>query len=152
MARKFDSGISQAPTGISVAEKEQTAEDKLADFFSRNQDFFTLYAGDASIKAKPSRKLGTFAIDLEKGELYGDPSYFEKKGLTEAHTFNSFLHEFEHFRRLMTLTRERKGFDLWQKHRNRMKAKPHLHVFDNVLEDISVDRAILSRAPSQKET
>ncbi len=152
MARKFDGGMPQAPTGVPVAEKEWTSEAKLADFFARNQDFFALYAGDASIKAKPSRKLGTFAIDLQKGELYGDPSYYEKKGLTEAHAFNSFLHEFEHFRRLMTLIRERKGLDIWQTHRDRMKAKPHLHVFDNVLEDISVDRAILSRAPSQKET
>ena len=111
-----------------------------------------MYAGDASIKIKPSRELGTFAIDLEKGELYGDPSYYEKKGLTEAHAFNSFLHKFEHFRRLMTLMRERSGLESWRVHRDRMKTKPHLHVMDNVLENISVDRAILSRAPSQRDT
>lgn len=142
MARKLEGGI---------VEGAATAEAKLADFFTRNKDFFALYAGDASIKAKPSRELGTFAIDLEKGELYGDPSYYEKKGLTEAHAFNSFLHEFEHFRRLMTLARERRGLEGWRNHRDRMKAKPHLHAFDNVLEDISVDRAILSRAPSQRD-
>ncbi|MEK7655183.1 MAG: vWA domain-containing protein [Patescibacteria group bacterium] len=144
MAHKFESEM--------PLEGVVTAEAKLEDFFARNQDFFALYAGDASIKAKPSRELGTFAIDLEKGVLYGDPSYYEKKGLTEAHAFNSFLHEFEHFRRLMTLTRERRGLEGWRVHRDRMKAKPHLHVFDNVLEDISVDRAILSRAPSQSDT
>ena len=126
-------------------------EAKLAAFFDANRDFFTLYAGDASIKAKPSREVGTFAIDLEKGELLGDPSYYEKKGMTEAHAFNSFLHEFEHFRRLMGLVRERQGLAKWKEHRSRMTAKPHLHLFDNVLEDISVDRTILSRAPNQQE-
>jgi hypothetical protein len=153
MARKFEGGMPPIPAGDPTAQEEGivTAEAKLADFFARNQEFFSLYAGDASIKAKPSRELGTFAIDLEKGELYGDPSYYEKKGLTEAHAFNSFLHEFEHFRRLMTMTRERRGLENWRVHRDRMKAKPHLHVFDNVLEDISVDRAVLSRAPSQSD-
>ena len=52
----------------------------------------------------------------------------------------------------MTLACERRGLESWRVHRDRMKAKPHLHVFDNVLEDISVDRAILSRAPSQSDT
>lgn len=135
---------------IEVAEAD--AEKKLADFFEQNEKFFALYAGDSSMTAKPSRKLGTFAIDLEGGVLYGDPSYYEKKGLKESHVFNSFLHEFEHFRRLMTLVQERDGLKKWQDHRNRIKAKPHLHVFDNILEDISVDRAILSRAPNQSET
>ncbi|MEK7529892.1 MAG: proline-rich domain-containing protein, partial [Patescibacteria group bacterium] len=120
--------------------------------FERNRDFFALYAGDASIKARPSREAGTFAIDLKKGEILGDPSYYEKKGMTEAHAFNSFLHEFEHFRRLMGLVREHEGLAAWRAHRARMVAKPRLHVFDNVLEDISVDRTILARAPNQKET
>ena len=153
MARKLEgSPIPTQVTGVPTQEEDATAEARLAIFFERNKDFFTLYAGDTSIKAKPSRKLGTFAIDLENGDLYGDPSYYEKKGMTEAHAFNSFLHEFEHFRRLITLLRERGGLEKWRKHRDRVKAKPHLHVFDNVLEDISVDRAILSRAPNQQET
>ena len=59
MAHKFESEM--------PLEGVVTAEAKLEDFFARNQDFFALYAGDASIKAKPSRELGTFAIDLEKG-------------------------------------------------------------------------------------
>ena len=133
-------------------EINREAEEKLAAFFERNRDFFALYAGDASIKARPSREAGTFAIDLKKGEILGDPSYYEKKGMTEAHAFNSFLHEFEHFRRLMGLVREHEGLAAWRAHRARMVAKPRLHVFDNVLEDISVDRTILARAPNQKET
>lgn len=154
MSRKIEGGAPPKPVDATAPPQENTvaAEAKLMDFFARNQDFFTLYAGDASIKAKPSRELGTFAIDMEHGELLGDPSYYEKKGLTEAHAFNSFLHEFEHFRRLMNLLREPRGFDIWRKHRARMKAAPHLRIFDNVLEDVSVDRAILSRAPSQIDT
>lgn len=133
-------------------EAQRSAEEKLTAFFEQNRDFFVLYAGDASIKVRPSRTMGTFAIDLEKGELLGDPSYYEKKGMTEAHAFNSFLHEFEHFRRLMGLVRERGGLAQWKAHRERILKRRHLHVFDNVLEDISVDRAILTRAPNQTET
>lgn len=150
MSRKIES-TPGAPQP-SHDEERVSAEEKLAAFFVQNRDFFTLYAGDASITVRPSREVGTFAIDLENGELLGDPSYYEKKGMTEAHAFNSFLHEFEHFRRLMGLVRERGGLTAWKAHRDRILKRRHLHVFDNVLEDISVDRAILTRAPNQTET
>lgn len=130
---------------------DEAAERRLMAFFETNREFFALYAEDKSINVRPSRQLGTFAIDLKEGTLYGDPSYYEKKGLTEGHAFDSFLHEFEHFRRLMTALRERGGLEKWKRHRERLKAKPRLKIFDNVLEDISVDRAKVSRAPSTRE-
>ena len=71
MSRKLEGSPTPVQvTGLSTGEEDVlTAEAKLADFFVRNQDFFTLYAEDASIKAKPSRARGTFAIDLEEGVL-----------------------------------------------------------------------------------
>jgi hypothetical protein len=154
MPHKFEGDPAPAKTTelSQSTQDELSAEKKLEVFIARNKEFFALYANDSSISVKPSRELGTFAIDLEEGVIYGDPSYYEKKGMTEAHAFNSFLHEFEHFRRLMTLTCESDGLEVWGEHRKRVKTKPHLHVLDNVLEDISVDRAILSRAPNQRET
>ncbi len=120
------------------------------DFFDEHKDFLISYIGDSSIRAEKSPEgLDTFAIDLEKGILYGEPKYFTEKGYSESKAFFAFLHEFEHFRELRDLLQEKDGEKLWKRHRDRLRKNKRTKLFDNVWDDVRMNRSVVSRAPSQ---
>ena len=119
-------------------------------FFEEHKDFFATYAGDSSIRVEKSpESLNTFAIDLEKGVLYGDPKYFTKKGYSESKAFFAFLHEFEHFRELRELMGEPGGDKIWKRRADRLKRNQRSKLFDNIWDDVRMNRSVISRAPSQ---
>jgi len=132
-------------------------ERKLGDFFTRNQQFFTAYSADSSLSILPvppelASEVDTFAIDLEKGVIYGNPDFFEKMGYDEAKAFFATLHEFEHFRELRELLDEKGGDRVWQKHRKKIKNKKRLHILDNCFDDVRMNRTVIQRAPTHEET
>ncbi len=144
-------GSSEDQKDSAVKEKDKGTE-QLLDFFQTNRDFFETYAGDSSIKVKKAPEgLNSFAVDLDKGDLYGDPRFFTEKGYSESKAFFAFLHEFEHVRELKDLLAERGGLALWKKHRARVVKAARLKLFDNVWDDVRMNRSVVSRAPSQSE-
>lgn len=125
-------------------------DSRVRDFFDEHKDFFAAYAGDSSIKVEKSPEgLDTFAIDLEKGILYGDPKYFTEKGYSESKAFFAFLHEFEHFRELRELLGEKGGEKIRKRHVDRIKRNQRTKLFDNIWDDVRMNRSVVSRAPSQ---
>ena len=116
---KPDEGEQNKPV-VPFPEKER--REQIQGFFEEHSDFLRSYAGDSSIKVEPAPPgLNTFAIDLEKGVLYGDPRFFTEKGFSEQKGVFAFLHEFEHFRELRTLLAEKGGDKVWQRHTKRLK-------------------------------
>lgn len=133
--------------------QEKEGREVVQKFFEENQDFLRSYAGDSSIKVEPSPAgLNTFAIDLEKGTLYGDPRFFTEKGFSEQKALFAFLHEFEHFRELRTLLAEKGGDKVWQKHTKRLKESRRYGILDNTWDDVRMNRSVVSRAPVMKQT
>ena len=98
---------------------------------------------------KSPEGMDTFAIDLEKGVLYGDPKYFTEKGYSESKAFFAFLHEFEHFRELRELIGEPGGDKIWKRRADRLKRNQRSKLFDNIWDDVRMNRSVVSRAPSQ---
>jgi hypothetical protein len=132
---------------------DEPGKEPVRDFFETHRDFFAAYAGDSSIRVEKSPPgLGTFAIDLEKGVLYGEPKFFTERGYSEAKAFFAFLHEFEHFRELRDLMKEDGGSEMWEKHRARLKASKRLALLDNCWDDVRMNRSVVSRAPVQEGT
>ena len=128
-------------------------EEQVRDFFQAHRDFFVAYAGDSTVRVEKSPPgLNTFAIDLEKGVLYGDPKYFTERGYSEAKAFFAFLHEFEHFRELRDLLNEAGGERIWRAHQARLKKDRRVSLFDNCWDDVRMNRSVVSRAPSQEDT
>lgn len=120
----------------------------VTDFFDQHGKFLEKYAGDSSIRIEPAPpRLGTFAIDLEKGVMYAEPKFFTEKGYSLDKAMFATLHEFEHFREMRELLSEPGGERIWQKHRDKSKAKRRLHILDNCFDDIKMNRQVLERAP-----
>lgn len=136
-------------------QQEAAPESKSAaeQFYNEHRDFFTAYAGDTSLRIQPPLpgKKG-FAIDLENGTLYADPSFFAERGYEGDKITFGYLHEFEHFRELRTLLAEPRGTIVFRRLMEKAKAKPRYHILDNRFDDIKMNRAVADRAPSLRET
>lgn len=119
------------------------------EFFEVHKDFLESYTADSSIEIKPSPpKLGTFAIDLQKGVMYAEPKFFTERGYSPDKTMFATLHEFEHFRELRELLSDKGGEKVWKEHLAKIKASKRFKIFDNCFDDIKMNRAVVSRAPS----
>src|SRR3989338_841675 len=130
------------------------AADEQADFFEKNGAFFVSYAGDSSLEIKPSPKgLGTFAINLEKGVMYAEPKFWTKEqGFEESDKVFATLHEFEHFREMMEIIRKEGGLAKLKKHFDKFKKRKRFSVLDNCIDDIKMNRSVISRAGALEET
>lgn len=140
--------------------EERMPPEKVGDFFSQYREFLEWYAGDTSLQVRSSEgimtadgPLETFAIDLEKGVLYGHPKFFEEKfGYSESKALFAFLHEIEHFRELKSLLREKGGGTIWRKHQQKIKGKRRYHILDNCFDDVKMNRSVVTRVPTLTET
>ena len=147
------------PKAPDVSEERMPSE-RVGDFFLQYREFLEWYAGDASLQVKSSEgvmtadgPLETFAINLEKGVLYGHPKFFEEKmGYSEGKALFAFLHELEHFRELTSLLREKGGGTIWRKHQQKIKGKRRYHILDNCFDDVKMKRSVVTRVPSLGET
>ena len=125
-----------------------------ADFFEKNDAFFTSYASDSSLEIKQSPKgLGTFAIDLEKGVIYAEPNFWEPAGgLVESDKVFATLHEFEHFREMMEMINKEGGLAKFKKHLDKFKKRKRFSILDNCVDDIKMNRSVIERASALDET
>jgi len=122
--------------------------EEIKSFFEAHGQFLEKYAGDSSIKIEPSPQgLGTFAIDLENGVLYAEPSRFGERGWSEDKILSSVCHEYEHFKELKELLDEKGGDITWQKHGGKIKANRRFGILDNCIDDIKIDRRVEAKAP-----
>ncbi len=132
--------------GMSV--KNEAGHEEIKDFFGRHGQFLEKYAGDSSIRIEPSPKgLGTFAIDLENGRLFAEPSRFGDKGWGEDKILSSVLHEFEHFREFKELLDEKGGWEVYQRYKQKLAANRRFGILDNSFDDVKIDRRVGERAP-----
>ncbi|MFA5020489.1 MAG: VWA domain-containing protein [Patescibacteria group bacterium] len=121
---------------------------EIKDFFGRHRQFLEKYAGDSSIRIEPSPEgLGTFAIDLENGTIFVEPSRYKEKGWDKGKIMSSVCHEFEHFREMKELLAEDGGDGIWQRHIRKIKANRRFGILDNCYGDVKMDWRVASRAP-----
>lgn len=125
------------------------------EFFNRYDQSFRRYGAETSLsieiidpdlagKGQPE----SWAIDLERGVIYADPKFFLKKEYELADSQFAIFHEVEHFREIRDLLNESDGYLTWQRHRKIIESDQGLHLFDNCLDDIRMNRTVVSRASS----
>lgn len=115
--------------------------------------YFEAYAGVHGLKVEPSPpKLGTFAVDLEKGVVYVVVEWFLERGYSEAEIPAHMLHELEHVREADALVHSCGGVETWRAHGKRRKESRRYGILDNWVDDIKVNRTEMLRAPVQTET
>src|SRR3989344_606170 len=142
----------KSPETISAV-KSSTMPESAEEFFETHRDFLESYVADSSVEIKPSPPaLGTFAIDLEKGVMYAEPKFFTEQGYSLDKSMFATLHEFEHFREKRELLSDKNGERVWKAHLAKIKANRHFKIFDNCFDDIKMNRAVVSRAPSIDES
>jgi len=143
--------LDAAPTGGGAAPRPEHAERRVAPpaLFAENERFLKAYASDGSVKIERApANLGTFAVDLEKGTLYYEPTFFSGQGYPpEAATFAT-LHELEHVREYKELAGAEGGATVWRRHRARLKSAKRYKIADNCFDDIKMNRSVGIRAPS----
>jgi uncharacterized protein YegL len=140
-------------TGDLSSESVIVEKSEVDDFFQRQRGFLEKYAGDSSIRVETAPPaLGTFAINLEDGVMYAEPKFFTDRGYSLPKAMFATLHEFEHFREMKELLDEAGGDRIWERHRTRTKAKRRLGIFDNLIDDIKMNRQVIGRAPVLSET
>lgn len=158
-------GDKDKPSSSSLQNQESdSARDELLEnMLEKHGKFLEQYAGDASIKIKSHKELplneqGTFAIDLKNGDLYAAMDIFKEKGFKDDAQMFAFLHEYEHFRELRELMKYKNkvtgktGQEIWNEHHEELKRSKGLQILDNCLDDIKMNRTVLSRAPVYGET
>lgn len=120
-------------------------------FVEKNRRFLDSYARDSSLTIKPAPPdLKTFAIDLDKGVIYGEPSWFVERGYEAEQAMFAFMHEIEHFAELRKLLDEPNGAQIWQKHRAKVKTKRRYHLLDNCWDDVRMNKTVVERAPAMR--
>ena len=130
-------------------------EETQSNFFKRNKEFLEHYMGDSSVEileAPPNLPTPFGGVDLENGKMYVKPSFFTGKGYSEGKAMVCTLHEYEHIKELFELLSRKGGEKAWKAHQAEMKSKQRLHILDNCVGDIKMNRAVIKRAPSLKET
>lgn len=151
--------------GVEPGPETPKAEGGELDFFTAHRAFFDHYAGDRSLDIQSAKgvqtadgPLDTFAIDLKSGTIYVCPEKFRREGEShEGRVLFGTCHEVEHFRELRSLLRET-GVDaagrqvlsgpiVWERHQRRTDSKRRLHILDNCIDDIKINRSVVERAP-----
>lgn len=125
------------------------------NFFKSNKEFLEHYMGDSSVEIleAPSNLPTPFGgVDLEHGKMYVKPSFFTEKGYSEDKGMFCALHEYEHVKELLELLSRKDGEKVWRAHQAEVKNKQRLHILDNCIDDIKMNRSVVKRAPSLKAT
>lgn len=128
---------------IPAAEREREHKEAV-EFVEGNRDFFEHYTG-GRIKIEPAPEdLDTFAFDLEKNNIYINPMFFKKLGLSKEKTFFATLHEIEHFMEKLQILSEEGGDGKFEKFLKRIKSSRAFSLMDNCVSDIRQNRAVVS--------
>ncbi|MCR4307574.1 MAG: hypothetical protein NUV80_03365, partial [Candidatus Berkelbacteria bacterium] len=140
---------------ISSDEVAVSATNRTKEFLDRYGQSIRRYGAETSLSIEiidPDRagkdQPESWAIDLDNGVIFADSRFFLEQGYELADSQFAIFHEVEHFRELRDLLNEPDGYQTWQRHRRKTSAKRRLHLLDNCLDDIRMNRTVVSRASS----
>lgn len=84
---------------------------------------------------------GSFRAEVRLAE-----GFFTEKGFDAAMATAAINHEVEHLREWLTLVRTPAGARLWREHVRALKEDGRLHVLDNMVDDVRMNRTVLQRS------
>lgn len=121
------------------------AEREFGDFFRVMKSAFHSYGGTARVEF--SCEPGGWYVDLENIRINADPTFFLDRGYTKAEATFAAFHEYEHFRDMVEDPGLYEGLSSRIKERKDVHAAfpKALHRLYNCLDDVLVNRAVMSR-------
>lgn len=128
-----------------IETKKETTTDEVEKFFDRESEILGAYGlrGDIALE----RGDGGWAFDYENRRLIYDPNFFIERGYNLKETLFATTHELmAHYGELL------RDPELWLKEWRRVSTKSHLHILNNIFEDVLGNRRIVAEMPFLEET
>lgn len=130
-----------------TAQKE--GDEIIRSFFQDEERILNDIAGGAGFTFKRGEG---WAINPETGEATYDPKFFEEKGYTPSQALFGAFHEIKcHLVETSELLNTPRGQEAFARLKDRIKAKPGLHIWENCRTDVKGNHAIIRLAPSLAE-
>ncbi|OGH34540.1 MAG: hypothetical protein A3A47_01060 [Candidatus Levybacteria bacterium RIFCSPLOWO2_01_FULL_37_20] len=124
-------------------------EEKFRAFLTDEERILNDIAGGAGFTFKRGEG---WAINPETGEATYDPKFFEEKGYTPSQALFGAFHEIKcHLVETSELLGTPRGQEAHERLKDRIKAKPRLHIWENCRTDVKGNFAITRFAPSLAE-
>ncbi|KKT45819.1 MAG: hypothetical protein UW37_C0040G0008 [Candidatus Gottesmanbacteria bacterium GW2011_GWA2_44_17] len=124
-------------------------EEKFRAFLTGEERILNDIAGGAGFTFKRG---DGWAINPETGEATYDPKFFEEKGYTPSQALFGAFHEIKcHLVETSELLGTPRGQEAFARLKDRIKAKPRLHIWENCRTDVKGNLAITRFAPSLAE-
>lgn len=124
-------------------------EEKFRAFLTGEERILNDIAGGAGFTFKRGEG---WAINPETGEATYDPKFFEEKGYTPSQALFGAFHEIKcHLVETSELLGTPRGQEAHERLKDRIKAKPRLHIWENCRTDVKGNLAITRFAPSLAE-
>src|SRR3989338_683645 len=124
-------------------------EEKFRAFLTDEERILNDIAGGAGFTFKRGEG---WAINPETGEATYDPNFFEEKGYTPSQALFCAFHEIKcHLVETSELLGTPRGQEAHERLKDRIKAKPRLHIWENCRTDVKGNFAITRFAPSLAE-
>ena len=124
-------------------------EEKFRAFLTGEERILNDIAGGAGFTFKRG---DGWAINPETGEATYDPKFFEEKGYTPSQALFGAFHEIKcHLVETSELLGTPRGQEAHERLKDRIKAKPRLHIWENCRTDVKGNLAITRFAPSLAE-
>lgn len=124
-------------------------EEKFRAFLTGEERILNDIAGGAGFTFKRGEG---WAINPETGEATYDPKFFEEKGYTPSQALFGAFHEIKcHLVETSELLNTPRGQEAHERLKDRIKAKPRLHIWENCRTDVKGNLAITRFAPSLAE-
>lgn len=121
-------------------------EEKFRAFLTGEERILNDIAGGAGFTFKRGEG---WAINPETGEATYDPKFFEEKGYTPSQALFGAFHEIKcHLVETSELLNTPRGQEAHERLKDRIKAKPRLHIWENCRTDVKGNLAITRFAPS----
>jgi hypothetical protein len=146
-----------------IEEKDSKSQDKkaagkAAQMFEANRDFFDNYTKRSNIEVQSANgvvingeELTTSCInlgDVKNPKIYLHDDFIEEKsGGSEVAGLWAAAHECEHLVELTGLLKEKDGAEIWRDRQDAMQADPSLHILDNCLDDVKMNKSVVAKAP-----
>ncbi|MDB4984719.1 MAG: hypothetical protein JWM20_898 [Patescibacteria group bacterium] len=136
-----------------AGDKNAKQEGKAARVFETHKDFFANYTKHGNLEIKPATDAGleTSAIDLsdpKRPKIFLHDDFLEEKsGGSDIAGLWAASHECEHLVELLGLLNEKDGPGIWRDRQAAIDADPSLHILDNCLDDVKMNRSVVAKAP-----
>src|SRR3989344_6007763 len=131
------------------ADKPSAGEEVIKSFFQDEERILNDIAGGTGFTFKRGEG---WTINPETGEATYDPKFFEDKGYTPSQALFGAFHEIKcHLVETSELLGTSRGQEAFARLKDRIKAKPRLHIWENCRTDVKGNLAITRFAPSLAE-